>query len=156
MDERDQTGKLVDALVERARALTDEDRRRLASARRTRDESFRAVAWRAACEMLSVRAEAYADAWQRIGPAFVPDRLVELIRVGDQADPDDVREWQDVARLARLGIDDELLALLTADFIPPGHIRELHLPWRLMLEAAHVPPTIDGRTRQGLAPPAGD
>jgi hypothetical protein len=68
----------------------------------------------------------------------VPDRLGELVQLGDQADPDEVRQWQEVARLAHLCIDDELLALLTSGFIPPPHVRELHLPWRLMQESAHV------------------
>jgi hypothetical protein len=138
VDDRDQSARLVDALVEQARALTDEDRRRLAAARQTIDESFHAGAWRAAFEMLPMRAAAYADAWQRIGPAFVPDRLGELVQLGDHADPDEVRQWQEVARLAHLCIDDEVLALLTSDSIPPPHVRELHLPWRLMLESAHV------------------
>lgn len=134
VDERDQTQRMVDALVERARSLTDEERLRLARARAAIDESFHAGAWRAASEMLSVRADLYATAWQQIGPAFVPERLVALVQMGHEADAEELREWHDVARLVRLGIDDELLALLTADHIPPPHLRQLHLPWKKMLE----------------------
>lgn len=138
VDERDQTQRMVDNLVQRAKALTDEERLRLAEARAAIDESFHGGAWRAASEMLSIRADLYAVAWRRIGPAFVPERLVELVQMGDEADPEELREWQDVARLVRLGIDDELLALLTADSIPPPHIRQLHLPWKRMLEGSRV------------------
>lgn len=129
---------MVDELVERARALTDEDRLRLASARAAVDESFHIGAWRAATEMLSVRADLYASAWQRIGPAFVPERLLELVQMGNQASLEELREWQDVARLVRLGIDDELLALLTADSIPPPHLRQLHTAWKKMLEESQI------------------
>ncbi len=72
MTDRDQTQKMIDALVERARALTDDDRVRLAAARGAIEESFHAGAWRAASEMLPDRGEMYASAWQRIGAAFVP------------------------------------------------------------------------------------
>lgn len=129
---------MVDALVEKARALTDEDRLRLATARGAIDETFHVSAWRAASEMLSVRADLYASAWHRIGPAFVPDRLVELIQMGERADQEELQTWQDVARLARLGIDDQLLAVLTADSIPPPHLRQLHMAWRRMLEDSQV------------------
>lgn len=134
MTDRDQTQKLVDALVARARGLTDDDRVRLAAARGAVDESFHAGAWKAACEMLSVRAEMYASAWQRIGPAFVPQRLLEVVEAGSRADPMELHRWQEVARLVRLGIDDELLALLTSDMIPPPHLRQLHKPWATMAE----------------------
>lgn len=139
MTDRDQTQKMIDALVERARALSDDDRVRLAAARGEVDESFHAGAWRAASEMLPIRAEMYALAWQRIGPAFVPDRLQEIIELGDRADPDELREWQEVARLVRLGIDDELLALLTFDSIPPPHLRQLHRSWSTMVEQSRSP-----------------
>jgi hypothetical protein len=129
---------LVDALVEQARALTDEERLRLASSRGAVDETFHVAAWRAASEILSMRAAIYASAWQRIGPAFVPNRLVELVRLGKQADPGELRKWQDVARLVRLGIDDELLAVLTSDSIPPPHLRQLHMPWQKMLDESPV------------------
>lgn len=138
MDGRDQTRKMVDLLIQRARALTDEERLRLARARVSVDESFHAGAWRAASEMLSVRADLYASAWQQIGSAFVPERLVELVQVGEEGDPEELAEWQDVARLVRLGIDDELLALLTADLIPPPHLRQLHMAWKSMLEESQV------------------
>lgn len=101
VDDRDQAQRMVDALVERARTLTDEERLRLARARAAIDESFHAGAWRAASEMLSVRAVLYATAWQRIGPAFVPERLVALVHMGHEADADELREWHDVARLVR-------------------------------------------------------
>jgi hypothetical protein len=132
MTDRDQTQKMIDALVERARSMSDDDRFRLASARAEIDESFHAGAWRAASEMLPIRAEMYALAWQRIGPAFVPGRLLEIVDMGDRADPEELVEWQEIARLVRLGIDDELLALLTSDLIPPPHLRQLHRSWAAM------------------------
>jgi hypothetical protein len=139
VDQRDQSQKMIDALVEQARGLTDDDRRHLAAARADIDESFHADAWRAASEMLPLRAELYASAWQRIGPVFVPDRLVELIDMGELADAAEVEEWQAVARMVRLSIDDELIARLTSDSIPPPHLRELHMAWRRMLEETQLP-----------------
>ena len=139
MTDRDQTQKMIDALVGRARALTDDDRARLAAARGAIDESFHAGAWRAASEMLPIRAEMYASAWQQIGPAFVPDQLLEIVEMGDRADPEELLEWQEVARLVRLGIDDELLALLTSDLIPPPHLRQLHRSWAAMVDQSHPP-----------------
>ena len=133
MTDRDRTQKMIDALVARARALTDDDRVRLAAARGAIEESFHAGAWRAASEMLPDRGEMYAAAWQRIGAAFVPERLLEMVEMGDQSDPIELKNWQDVARLVRLGIDDELLALLTSDSIPPAHLRQLHMSWAAML-----------------------
>ena len=139
MTDRDQTQKMIDALVERSRGLTDDDRVRLAAARGAIEESFHAGAWRAASEMLPVRAEMYATAWQRIGPAFVPERLLEVVEMGDQAEPGELKNWQEVARLVRLGIDDELMALLTSDFIPPAHIRQLHMSWATMVKHSQSP-----------------
>ena len=139
MTDRDQTQKMIDAVVERARALTDDDRVLLAAARGTIEESFHAGSWRAALEMLSVRAEMYAWAWQRIGSAFVPERLLEMVEMGDQGDPVELKNWQDVARLVRLGIDDELLGLLTSDAIPPAHLRQLHMSWAAMLDQSQYP-----------------
>lgn len=136
VDARDQSPRMVDALVERARAMSDDDRLALAAARRAVDESFHAGAWRAATEMLTVRADLYASAWQRIGTAYVPEHLEELVQKGDRAEPGELREWQEVARLVRLGLDDELLAVLTTDFIPPVHLRQLHMSWRKMLESS--------------------
>jgi hypothetical protein len=81
----------------------------------------------------------YALAWQRIGPAFVPDQLQELVEMGDRADPEEVERWQEIARLVRLGIDDELLAVLTSDSIPPPHLRQLHMAWAKMVEHRQTP-----------------
>ena len=129
---------IVEAFIEQAGVLDDEDRRVLADARGAVDETFHAGAWRAATEMLATRAQAYAEAWMRIGPAFVPRRLEELVRLGPRSDPGEVAEWQGVARLARAGMDDALLALVTADSIRPPDIRELYGPWKAMLAAAYA------------------
>jgi hypothetical protein len=126
---------IVDSFVERARALTDEDRRALARARRAVDETFHAGAWRSASEMVADRASAYVEAWIRIGAAFIPQRLQELSDRGPNADPAEVAELEEVARLARAAIDDALLSLLTIDTIPPPDIRELYGPWQAMLLA---------------------
>lgn len=134
----DRIGQLVSRLVDRARALDDDDRRRLAEARRSLDEAFHSGAWKAAAEMAGVRADAYWDAWARIGAAYVPDRLEELVQQGSGADPAEVAEWRDVARSCRLGIDDALLAILTGDMITPPDLREMHSSWRSMLEEAHA------------------
>jgi hypothetical protein len=127
----------VEAFLERARALRDEDRRALADARRGGSEVVRAGAWRAAVEMLPERANAYVAGWARIGTAFVPERLEELLRTGSGADAAEVAEWQEVARLVRIALDEALLALLLSDTITPPDVRELYDPWRRMLEAAH-------------------
>ena len=125
----------IEAFVQQARALRDEDRRALADARRSGSEVVRAGAWRAAVEMLPERAEAYLATWAALGTAFVPERLEELLVTG--ADPDAIAEWQDVARLVRIALDEALVALLLSDTILPPHTRELYDPWRRMLEAAH-------------------
>ena len=62
---------------------------------------------RLACRpyMLPVRGDMYASAWQRIGSGFVPERLLEMVEMGDQGDPLKLSHWQDVTRLVRLGIE---------------------------------------------------
>jgi len=128
---------LVDSLIARARSLDDVDLQVLAEARAGIDETFHRGAWRAALEALSTGSSVYAEAWTKIGDAYVPRRLEELAQRGGGADRGDLVAWQQVARLARLAIDDALLALLTADTIPPPHRRELMLAWQAMLRAAH-------------------
>lgn len=130
----------VEALIERARDLTDEERRILAEARADMNETFRVGAWRAAVDAMRGRADLYVDAWARIGSAHVPDRLEELVNLGPRVDAGEVATWQDVARLGRLAIDEALLALLTADTIPPPNLRELLAPWKAMLSAAAARP----------------
>jgi hypothetical protein len=125
----------VETFLEQVRSLRDEDRRALAEARRAGSEVVRGGAWKAAAEMLPERAGAYVSAWATIGASFVPERLEELLLEG--ADPGVIAEWQDVARLARIAIDEALVALLLSDTILPPHTRELYEPWRRMLEAAH-------------------
>jgi hypothetical protein len=136
VDTLDRDG-IVEAFIERATELDDADRQALASARGASDEVFHAGAWRAAIEMVAGRATEYMHARARIGSAFVPDHLAELIRLGSESSPEDVARWQEIARLARAGLDDALLALLAADSIPPPDVRELYGPWKSMLGAAY-------------------
>src|SRR5918995_355447 len=114
----------IETFIERARRLTDEDRQRLADARAARDETFRAGAWKAATEILAQHGRSCHDAWIRIGPAFVPERLEKLVRVG--ADHAEIARWQQVAWLVRIGMDDALLALTAADLLRPPDLRELY------------------------------
>lgn len=127
----------LEGFIEQARALCDEDRLALAAARRAANEVVRAGAWKAANEMLPPRARAYVAAWGRIGSAFVPERLEDLVRRGSGVDTSEVARWQEVARLVRVAIDDALLALLLADTIPPPDVRELYDPWKTMLALAY-------------------
>ncbi len=127
----------IESLINRARGLSDEDRRCLAEARAALDETFHAGAWNAANEIAAQRSRDYRYAWVRIGAAFIPDRLDELVRTGTADDQAEVARWQDVARWARLAIDDALLALAAADLLRPPDLRELYGPWKAMLEAAH-------------------
>jgi hypothetical protein len=127
----------LETFLEQARALRDEDRRALAEARRAGSEVVRAGAWNAAVELLAERATAYVSSWARIGTAFVPERLEELLLTGSSADAREIAEWQDVARLTRVALDETLLALLLSDTMVPPDVRELYDPWRKMLEAAH-------------------
>jgi hypothetical protein len=126
----------VETFLEQAQALRDEDRRALAEARRAGSEVVRAAAWKAAVEMLPERASAYVSGWAAIGTSFVPERLEELLLEG--ADAAEIAEWQEVARLVRIALDEALVALLLSDTILPPHTRELYDPWRRMLEAAHA------------------
>jgi hypothetical protein len=127
----------VEAFLERSGTLRDEDRLVLADARRGGSEVVKAAAWRAAVEMLPERAAAYVSCWDRIGTAFVPERLEQLLRESSGGDTAEIAEWQEVARLVRLAVDEALLALLLSDTITPPDLRELYDPWRKMLEAAH-------------------
>jgi hypothetical protein len=124
----------IETFIERARRLTDEDRQRLAEERAASDETFRAGAWKAATEILAQHGRSYHDVWISIGAAFIPDRLEKLVQVG--ADHAEITRWQEVARLARMGMDDALLALTAADILRPPDLRELYRPWLAMLEGA--------------------
>lgn len=128
----------VEAFVEQARALRDEDRLVLSEARRAGDETVKAAAWRAALDLLPERAAAYVSCWARVGPAFVPEQLEELLLGRSGAHPAEIAEWQEVARLTRVAIDEALLALLLSDTMMPPDVRELYHPWRAMLEASHA------------------
>jgi hypothetical protein len=127
----------VEAFIERALVLDDEDRRALAEARGGIDEAFHLGAWRSANEIVGRDPGPYLEARQRIASAFLPQRLEELVSLGSLADPSEVDQWAEIARLARTGLDDALLGLLAADSIPPPHLRELYAPWKAMLATAH-------------------
>lgn len=124
----------IETFIDRARRLTDDDRRRLADARAASDETFRAGAWKAATEIVAQHGRSYHDVWVRIGPAFVPECLDKLVQ--DGLDRAEISRWQEIARLARMGMDDALLALTAADIIRPPDLRELYRPWKAMLEQA--------------------
>lgn len=137
MSTETQVPAAVDALLERARSLDDDDRLALAEARGALDETFHVGAWRAAMGIVADRAEEYFRAWIRIGSAFLPERLEELIQMGVDADPSEIERWREIARLTRVGIDDALLCTLALDRIRPPDLRELYAPWKAMLTAAH-------------------
>jgi len=137
VDDQRATSKGLEAFIERARALGDDDRRALAEARAAIDETFHVGAWKAVNEIVAERAAAYVEARVRIGASYVPTRLEELVQMGSQADPTEVVRWQGVARLVRAGLDDALLALVAVDLIRPPDLRELLRPWKAMLDAAH-------------------
>ena len=90
----------VEALIEGARALGDEERTALAEIRRASNEVVRAEAWQAVAELLPTRALEYSAAWGRIGTAFIPERLEHLLQQGFDVDTAEIAEWQEVARPA--------------------------------------------------------
>lgn len=134
----------VEGFIARAKALDDDDRLALARARRALDESFQVGPWKAANEVAAGRAAEYLEVRVRLGGVFVPDRLEELVMLGARADPAELAEWQDVARLVRTALDEAALAHVGLDTLRPPDIRALVGPWKAMLEAAHVRET--GRT----------
>lgn len=137
MEGTTRTGSLVDGLITRARDLDDEDLRTLADARAAVDETFHGGAWRAAVEHAATLSGAHAVAWVHLGTCFIPTCLEGLVQQGSSGDAAELGTWQDVARRARLAIDDALLAYLGADTIRPPDIRELLAPWKKMLEESH-------------------
>jgi hypothetical protein len=137
MDDPGLLAKHVEAFVERALSLDDEDREALAAARGALDETFHLGAWRSANEIVGRDPAPYLELRQRIGSAFLPRRLGELVDLGSEADPGEVARWVEIGRLARLALDDVLMGLLAADSIRPPDLRELHAPWKAMLAAAH-------------------
>jgi hypothetical protein len=117
----------VQGFLDRALALTDDQRLAVADARRAVDEAFHETALLAAAEALAGRGETYAHARRELARAHVPERL-------DGAADDDRARWQDVARLAQLAIDDALLAILTNDQLHPDHLRELYRSFKAAAE----------------------
>jgi hypothetical protein len=131
----------VAEFVERALSLDDRDREALAAARGAVDEAFHLSAWRSANAILGSDPAIYLEVRQRIAGAFLPRRLGELVDLGPEADSGEFERWVDVARLARMAVDDALMGLLAADSIRPPDLRELHGPWKAMLAAGHRRPT---------------
>lgn len=124
----------IESFLERARRMTDEDRRALADARRAVDDGYHSKAWRAANEAVLPRAAAYVAARHAMGASYLPDRLAAALAEG-VTDRGELASWNEVARLAHDAMDDALLALLVSDVIPPDQLRELYGPWRAMVEA---------------------
>lgn len=135
----------IEAFIERARKLSDEDRLHLGEARAAIDETFHIGAWKAANEIAAQQARDYRQVWVEIGAVFIPDRLEELVQKGTAGDRAEITRWQEVARQARLAMEDALLALSVADVIRPPDLRELYGPWKAMLEAAHERTTASQR-----------
>lgn len=137
MDDRGPLPKPVVDFVERTLSLADEDREVLAAARGAIDEAFHLGAWRSANEIVGRDPAPYLELRHQIASAFLPQRLGELVDLGSEADPGEVARWVEIARLARLALDDVLMGLLAADSIRPPDLRELYAPWKAMLSAAH-------------------
>lgn len=110
----------LDEFVTRVLALTDDERRGVADARRAVDEVFHERALAAAAELLVGRGEEYARARRAIGDAHLPRSLRADGADGEGSD------LADIARHVQLAIDDGLLAVLTSDLLHPNHARELH------------------------------
>lgn len=137
VNERRALAKPVEDFVRRALALDDDDLSALAAARGDLDEAFHLGAWRSANEIVARDPQPYIELRHRLADVSVPRRLVELTDLGAGADPEELARWMDVARLARIAVDDALMGLLGADSIPPPDLRELFAPWKAMLFAAH-------------------
>jgi hypothetical protein len=107
----------VAAFVARVNRLTDDERRAIADARASVDESFHRSALRAAAEQLVGHGEEYARARSALATAHVPDH--------ESTCPDEAAATNAQARQVQLAIDDGLLALRTRDTLHPKHLREL-------------------------------
>lgn len=119
----------VDAFVERALALTDEERLAIAEVRRGVPEGFHVSALRAAASWLPGRADLYARARNALAKAHVPFRLLDE---DDEPSGAERERLDEVARLVQLAIDDMLLCLIASDVLHPDHLRELSRPWSLL------------------------
>jgi hypothetical protein len=111
----------VEDLLARVTRLTDEDRARVAEARKAVDESFHADSLAAASELLVGRGEAYARARSAVAAAHLPAVLDD-----EGLEPDERARWGEIARLVEAALDDALLAFLTNDVLHPNHARELY------------------------------
>lgn len=118
----------LDEFVTRVLALTDDERRTVAEARRSVDEAFHERALVAATELLVGRGETYAQARRVLATAHVPMALSE------HGDHDERAELADLARHVQLAIDDGLLAVLTSDLLHPNHARELHRSLKVVFD----------------------
>lgn len=117
-------GGILEQFVARALALTDARREALAERRRAIDESDYAASLRAGAEALATRGERYAAARRTLATAHVPDALEHPgLSPGERA------HWNEVARLARLAIDEMLVAISGNEVLHPNHLRELSLAW---------------------------
>jgi len=110
----------VESFVQRARNLTDEDRRIVAERRRGLDEVFREKALRAGAEAMPAQADLYVRARMRVAHAHLPACL-------EEGAPNE--EWAEISRLVQLAIDEGLLAFVGSRTLHPNHLRELVAPW---------------------------
>lgn len=110
----------MESFVERARGLTDEQRRVVAGRRRRIDEASREKALRAAAEALPPHADLYVRARARIAAAHLPTQL-------EEGEPD--AEWVEISRLVQLAVDEGLVAVVGSGTLHPNHLRELIAPW---------------------------
>lgn len=110
----------VESFVQRARNLTDEDRKLIAERRRGLDEVFREKALRAGAEAMPPHADLYVRARMQVARAHLPECL-------EEATPNE--EWAEISRLVQLTIDEVLLAYVGSRTLHPNHLRELVAPW---------------------------